>query len=89
MLAVGSKPGGPFKRVGKGTYTLADPTAHRNRPARVGGHRREACIGQTASPGAPDEDKREHGQQLTRPRRPSRRHQPRESRDGNERLSRS
>jgi len=23
MLAVGSKPGGPFKRVGKGTYTLA------------------------------------------------------------------
>jgi hypothetical protein len=26
MLAVGSKPGGPFKRVGKGTYTLADPT---------------------------------------------------------------
>jgi HB1, ASXL, restriction endonuclease HTH domain len=24
MLAVGSKPGGPFKRVGKGTYTLAD-----------------------------------------------------------------
>ena len=28
MLAIGSKPGGPFKRVGKGTYTLADaPTA--------------------------------------------------------------
>jgi hypothetical protein len=26
MLAVGSKPGGPFKRVDKGTYTLADPT---------------------------------------------------------------
>jgi HB1, ASXL, restriction endonuclease HTH domain len=24
MLAVGSKPGGPFKRVQKGTYTLAD-----------------------------------------------------------------
>lgn len=24
MLAVGSKPGGPFKRVGKGTYTAAD-----------------------------------------------------------------
>ena len=24
MLAVGSKPGGPFARVGKGTYTLAD-----------------------------------------------------------------
>ena len=26
MLAVGSKPGGPFKRVDKGTYTLADAT---------------------------------------------------------------
>ena len=24
MLAVGSKPGGPFKRADKGTYTLAD-----------------------------------------------------------------
>jgi len=27
MLAVGSKPGGPFERVAKGTYTLADPNA--------------------------------------------------------------
>ncbi len=28
MLAVGSKPGGPFKRIDKGTYTLAEaPTA--------------------------------------------------------------
>jgi HB1, ASXL, restriction endonuclease HTH domain len=27
MLAVGSKSGGPFKRVGKGTYTLADSPA--------------------------------------------------------------
>ena len=27
MLAVGSKPGGPFKRVDKGTYTLADAPA--------------------------------------------------------------
>ena len=25
LLAVGSKPGGPFKRVAKGTYTLSDP----------------------------------------------------------------
>jgi hypothetical protein len=24
MLAVGSKPGGPFQRVDKGTYTLAE-----------------------------------------------------------------
>jgi len=29
MLAVGSKPGGPFKRVDKGTYALADD-AHSN-----------------------------------------------------------
>ncbi len=27
MLAVGSKPGGPFTRVDKGTYTLADTPA--------------------------------------------------------------
>lgn len=27
MLAVGSKPGGPFKRVDKGTYALADAAA--------------------------------------------------------------
>jgi HB1, ASXL, restriction endonuclease HTH domain len=45
MLAVGSKPGGPFARVDKGTYTLADsagtsrateakPTSSAKRPAR-------------------------------------------------------
>jgi len=28
LLAVGSKPGGPFKRVGKGIYTLADQPAN-------------------------------------------------------------
>lgn len=27
MLAVGSKPGGPFKRIDKGTYTLADASS--------------------------------------------------------------
>ena len=27
MLAVGSKPGGPFKRIDKGTYSLADAPA--------------------------------------------------------------
>jgi hypothetical protein len=27
MLAVGSKPGGPFKRVDKGTYALSDVPA--------------------------------------------------------------
>ena len=40
MLAVGSKPGGPFKRVGKGTYTLADSPA---RPTNGSGtHKGEA-----------------------------------------------
>lgn len=43
MLAVGSKPGGPFTRVDKGTYTLADtgtkpaqrkPAAAKRTPAR-------------------------------------------------------
>ena len=33
MLAVGSKPGGPFKRVDKGTYTLADAST----PPATGG----------------------------------------------------
>ena len=36
MLAVGSKPGGPFSRVDKGTYTLADtaPTANKAAEAK-------------------------------------------------------
>ena len=40
MLAVGSKPGGPFKRVGKGTYALADAST----PPATGGdaQKREA-----------------------------------------------
>ena len=33
MLAVGSKPGGPFKRVDKGTYTLAETTSATSTPA--------------------------------------------------------
>ncbi len=38
MLAVGSKPGGPFSRVGKGTYTLAGSSAKlaRAKPAATG-----------------------------------------------------
>jgi len=32
MLAVGSKPGGPFTRVDKGTYTLADATRAASKP---------------------------------------------------------
>ena len=33
MLAVGSKPGGPFTRVDKGTYTLADTPTTARTPA--------------------------------------------------------
>ena len=33
MLAVGSKRGGPFKRVDKGTYALADTTSGPSKPA--------------------------------------------------------
>jgi hypothetical protein len=33
MLAVGSKPGGPFKRVEKGTYTLAAANGSTRKPA--------------------------------------------------------
>jgi HB1, ASXL, restriction endonuclease HTH domain len=40
MLAVGSKPGGPFKRVDKGTYALTDaPTP----PATGGGAQKRAA----------------------------------------------
>lgn len=35
MLAVGSKPGGPFKRVDKGTYTLAEKTSETAAPAQA------------------------------------------------------
>jgi hypothetical protein len=34
MLAVGSKPGGPFTRVDKGSYTLADTGSATTKPAR-------------------------------------------------------
>ena len=35
MLAVGSKLGGPFTRIDKGTYTLADTAAEPQQPARA------------------------------------------------------
>jgi hypothetical protein len=35
MLAVGSKPGGPFTRVGKGTYALAEPANVAGEEARA------------------------------------------------------
>ena len=37
MLAVGSKPGGRFKRVDKGTYTLADTTTAATTSAKTSG----------------------------------------------------
>ena len=40
MLAVGSKPGGPFKRVDKGTYTLADDSTSPTKAVRA--QKREA-----------------------------------------------
>src|SRR6266487_3224953 len=35
MLAVGSKPGGPFARVDKGTYTVSDGASTTSKPAQV------------------------------------------------------
>src|SRR5205814_8333059 len=35
MLAVGSKPGGPFARVDKGTYTLTDSAGTASKPAEA------------------------------------------------------
>jgi len=35
MLAVGSKPGGPFTRVDKGTYTLAGAAVEPQKPSRA------------------------------------------------------
>ena len=59
MLAVGSKPGGPFKRVAKGTYTLADPSPTETPGACGGGRRRAAGIGRASATAAPDENERE------------------------------
>jgi hypothetical protein len=41
MLAVGSKPGGPFTRVDKGTYTLADTAAEPQTPAAASKPKRQ------------------------------------------------
>jgi hypothetical protein len=50
MLAVGSKPGGPFRRVGKATYMLADDVA-KAKPAKPASPGREvACSPGTSSP---------------------------------------
>jgi hypothetical protein len=47
MLAVGSKPGGPFARIGKGTYTVADTA--RTTPAKTQ-RQTPAVVKQTPSP---------------------------------------
>ncbi len=57
MLAVGSKPGGPFKRVDKGTYTLTDsanPTTAAAAPEPAAGPKpaREPTSAQPARPAA-------------------------------------
>ena len=44
MLTVGSKPGGPFKRIDKGTYTLADASTP---PANDGGTQKREASPQT------------------------------------------
>jgi len=51
MLAVGSKPGGPFKRIDKGTYTLAEATAEAQEPLQTQKPKRQAPRKrQTATP---------------------------------------
>jgi HB1, ASXL, restriction endonuclease HTH domain len=57
LLAVGSKPGGPFKRVGKGIYTLADQpaptgTGGASQPATSKGGSKAKREPQAASPSA-------------------------------------
>ena len=48
-LAVGSKPGGPFKRVDKGSYTLAEA---RTRPTNGGGAQKREAKPATQKPAA-------------------------------------
>ena len=58
MLAVGSKPGGPFKRVEKGTYALADHSSATARPSKQtaqaarprGGAKPRGRAGRTSKP---------------------------------------
>ena len=51
MLAVGSSPGGPFTRVDKGTYTLANAVGEPQKPSRAQKPKRQpARQRQTAKP---------------------------------------
>jgi HB1/ASXL restriction endonuclease-like protein with HTH domain len=52
MLAVGSKSGGPFKRVGKGTYTLADSPARPSNGSGTHGEAKPRTAKRTAKPRA-------------------------------------
>lgn len=45
MLAVGSKPGGPFKRIDKGTYALSDVPATAPATKRSGAKRSTRATG--------------------------------------------
>ena len=63
MLAVGSKPGGPFKRVDKGTYALADRPANggKNRGEKDGAKDTGATEAATKDAGTKDGGAREPG----------------------------
>lgn len=51
MLAVGSKPGGPFMRVDKGTYTVADAAVEPEKPSSAPKSKRQPTRArQTAKP---------------------------------------
>jgi hypothetical protein len=57
MLAVGSTPGGPFKRVDKGTYTLADASTP---PANGGGTQKRETKPQTQKRAAKPRTQKRH-----------------------------
>jgi hypothetical protein len=67
MLAVGSKRGGPFTRVDKGTYTLAETTSATSTPAAEAKPATAKKRSQARKPAQPQQPKR----QQTKPR-PSR-----------------
>jgi hypothetical protein len=63
MLALGSKPGGPFRRVDKGTYTLADASTP---PANGGATQKRDAKAQTRKRAAkPRTQKRQPAKQTS------------------------
>jgi hypothetical protein len=73
MLAVGSKPGGPFTRVGKGTYTLADAPATTSTPAQAPNEKPAAVKkpAQTRKRASAPKPKRAAAKRRTAPKRSS------------------